>query len=93
MLLLRGYDQWHRIFFLGDHFSAVARGRKLYCIVLVYEGSAFVVLCRRVLVCGRQLLGMSCAQLVVPPLTVSLRRVGRLVSGVMMAVVVARVYG
>ena len=56
MLLLRVYDQWHGISFLGDYFSAVARGRKLYVVVLVCLGPAFVGLCRRVLVCGRQLL-------------------------------------
>ena len=38
-------------------------------------------------------LGMFCARLVVPPLPVSLRRVDRLVSGVLMAVVVRIVYG
>ena len=27
MLLLRVYEQWRGISFLGDHFSAVARGR------------------------------------------------------------------
>ena len=36
---------------------------------------------------------MSCAQLIVPPPPVSLRRVNRLVSGVLMAVVVKIVYG
>ena len=56
MLLLRGYDQWHVISFLGNHFSAVARGMKLYAIVLICVGSTFVVLCCHVLVCGRQLL-------------------------------------
>ena len=56
MLLLRGYEQWHYISFLGDHFSAVPRGRKLYVIFLVCLGSAFVVLCYRVLVCGIQLI-------------------------------------
>ena len=38
-------------------------------------------------------IGMSCAQLVVPPPPVSLRRVDRLVSVVLMAVVVGIVYG
>ena len=56
MLLLRIYEQWHGIYFLGYHFSAVARGRKLCVIILVYLGSAFVGLCCRILVCGRQLL-------------------------------------
>ena len=37
-------------------------------------------------------LGMSCGWLVVPPPSVSLRRVDRLISGVMMAVVVGIVY-
>ena len=55
MLLLRGYEQWRGISFLGDHFSAVAIGRKLYVIILFYVGSAFVVLCRRSLECGRNL--------------------------------------
>ena len=55
MLLLRGYDQWHSIYFLGDHFSGVVRRRKLYVIVLVCVVPAFVVLCRRVLVYGKQL--------------------------------------
>ena len=56
MLQLIVYDQWSGIFFLGDHFNAVARGRKFYVIVLVCLGSAFLVLCFRVLVCVRQLL-------------------------------------
>ena len=56
MLLLRVYEQWRVISFVGDHFSAVARGRKLYVIVLVCVGSAFVVLCHCVLVCGRKFL-------------------------------------
>ena len=38
-------------------------------------------------------LGMSFAWLVVPPMTVSLRRVDPIVSGVLMAVVVGIVYG
>ena len=58
MLLLRGYDQWCGISFLGDHFSAVARERNFYVIVLVYVGSAYVVLCCHVLVCGRKLMVM-----------------------------------
>ena len=56
MLLLKGYEKWNVIYFLGDHFSVVARGRNLYVIFLVYVGLAFVVLCRSVLVCGMQLL-------------------------------------
>ena len=56
MLLLRIYEQWHGIYFLGDHFRAVARGRKLCVLILVYFGSAFVGICRFILVCGRQLL-------------------------------------
>ena len=56
MLLCRGYDKWHGIYFLGYHFSAVAIGRKLYVIVLVCLGSALVVMCCRVRVCGRQLI-------------------------------------
>ena len=59
MLLLIWYDNWHGIFFLGDHFSAVARGMKLYVIVLVCLGSAFVVPCHRVLVCGRKIILMT----------------------------------
>ena len=45
MLLLRVYDQWRGISFLGDHFSAVARGRKLCVLILVCLGSASVDLC------------------------------------------------
>ena len=56
MLLLKGYEQWRGIYFLGDHFSAVARGRKLYVIVLVCLGSSFVFMSCCVLVRGRQLL-------------------------------------
>ena len=56
MLLLKGYEQWRGIYFIGDHFSAVARGRKLYVIVLFCVGSVYVVLCRIFLVCGRQYL-------------------------------------
>ena len=56
MFLLRGYEQWHGNYFVGGNFSAVARGRKFYVIVLVCLGSAFLVLCFRVLVCVRQLL-------------------------------------
>ena len=56
MLLLRVYEQWRVISFLGDYFSSLARGRKLCVLVLVYLGSSFVGLCRFVLVCGRQLI-------------------------------------
>ena len=56
MLLLRVYDQWCGISFLGEHFSAVARGRKLCVIILVYLGSDFVGLYSLVLVCVRPLL-------------------------------------
>ena len=56
MLMLIGYDQWSGIYFLGDHFSAVARGRKLYVIVLFCIGLAYVVLCCLVLVYGRKYL-------------------------------------
>ena len=56
MLLLRVYEQWRSISFFEDHFSAVARGRKLCVIIPVFSGSAFVVLCFSVLVCGRQLI-------------------------------------
>ena len=45
MLLIISYDQWHGFSFLGDHFSAVVRGRKFCVIILVYLGSAFVGLC------------------------------------------------
>ena len=58
MLLLRVYEQWYGISFFGDHFSAVARGGKLYVIILVCLGSAYVGLCRLVLVCDRQLIFM-----------------------------------
>ena len=54
MLLLRGSEQWRGVYFLGDHFSAVARGRKFYVIVLFCVGLAYVVRCFIVLVCGRQ---------------------------------------
>ena len=56
MFLIRVYEQWHGISFLGENFSAVVRGRKLCVIILVYLGSAFVGLCRLVLVCGRKLI-------------------------------------
>ena len=58
MLLLRVYDKWRGISFLGDQFSAVAIGKKLYFLILVYLGSAFLGLCRCVLVYGRQLIFM-----------------------------------
>ena len=58
MLLLRVYEQWIVIYFVGDHFSVVMRGMKLYVIVLVCLDSAFVGMCCRVLVCGRKLLFM-----------------------------------
>ena len=56
MLLLRVYEQWRVISFLGENFSAVARGMKMCVLILVYLGSAFVGMCCCVLVCGRQLL-------------------------------------
>ena len=65
MLLLRVYDQWIVIYFLGDHFSAVARGRKLYVIVLVCLGSAFVGMCCRVLVCGENFYLWYCVETVI----------------------------
>ena len=46
MLLLRVYEHWCGISFLGDHFRVVARGRKFCVIILVCLGSAFVGLCR-----------------------------------------------
>ena len=54
MLLLIVSEQWRGIFSLGDHFSAVARGRELYVILLLCVGSVYVVLYFIVLVCGRQ---------------------------------------
>ena len=45
-MLLRVNEQWRSIYFLGDHFNAVASGRKLCVLILVYLGSAFVGLCR-----------------------------------------------
>ena len=65
MLLLRVYEQWRGISFLRDHFSAVARGRKFCVIILIYLGSAFVCLCRCVLVCGRQLMLWCCVENVI----------------------------
>ena len=56
MLLLRLYEQWRGIYFLGYHFSVVSRGRKLCVPILIYLGSAFVGMCQFVLVCGRQLM-------------------------------------
>ena len=56
MLPIRVYEQWSGISFLGDNFRALARGRKLCVLILVYLGSAFVCLCRFFLVCGRQLI-------------------------------------
>ena len=56
MLLLKVYEHWNGISFLGDHFSAVARGKKFCVLILVYLGSAFVGLCYFFLVCGRQLI-------------------------------------
>ena len=44
MLLLRGYEKWCGVSFLGDHFRAVAIGRKLYVIFIVCLGSAFLFL-------------------------------------------------
>ena len=58
MLVLRLYEQWRGISFLGDHFSTVARGRKFCVIIPVFLFSSFVGLCRVVEVCGRQLLFM-----------------------------------
>ena len=52
MLLIRIYEECRVISFLGNHFSAVARGRMLYVIVLFFVGSAYVVLCCLVLVSG-----------------------------------------
>ena len=45
MLLLRLYEQWRGIYFFGDHFSALARGRKLCVLILVCLGSNLVGLC------------------------------------------------
>ena len=56
MLLIRVYEQWHGTFFIGDYFSAATRGSKMCVIIIFYLGSAFVVLCRSVLVGGRQLI-------------------------------------
>ena len=56
MLMLRLYEQWHGISFLRDHFSSVARGRKLCVPISVSLVSAFMVLCWVVQVCVRRLL-------------------------------------
>ena len=56
MLLLRVYEQCRGLSFLGNYFSAVFRGRKLYVIVLFCVGLAYVVLCCLVLVYGRKYL-------------------------------------
>ena len=45
MLMLRVYDNWRSIYFLGDHLIKVSRGRKFCVLILVYLGSAFVGLC------------------------------------------------
>ena len=58
MFMLRVYEQWRGIYFLGDHFSVVSRGRKSCVLILVYLGSSFVGLCSCVLVCDRQLIFM-----------------------------------
>ena len=55
-MLLRVYEQWSGISFFGDHFSAVARGRKLSILILVYLVSSFVGMFRFALVCGRKLI-------------------------------------
>ena len=65
MLLLRVYEQWRRISFLEDHFSAVARGRNLCVLILVCLVSAFVGLCWVDQVCGRRLLFLVCLEGVV----------------------------
>ena len=56
MLLLRGSKQCREISFLGDCFSAVDIGRKLYVIVIFCVGSAYVVWYHIVLMCGRKYL-------------------------------------
>ena len=58
MLLLRGYEKGDGIYFLGNNFRAVARGRKLYVIFLVCFVSVCVSMCPRILLCGRQLIFM-----------------------------------
>ena len=56
MLMLRLYGQWNGISFLGDHFSAVARGRKLCVLILFCLVSSFVGLFWVVQVCCRRFL-------------------------------------
>ena len=56
MLLLRRYEQWRRSSFIGENFSTVVRGRKLYVIVIFGVDSAYVVPCCLVLKCVRQYL-------------------------------------
>ena len=63
MLLLIGYEQWRGISFLGDHFSVVEIGGKFYGIVPICVGSAFLVLCLCVLVCGRKLFFCYCVEI------------------------------
>ena len=65
MLLFIGYEQWCDIFVLGDHFSAIGRGRKFYVVFLFSVGSYYVVLCCLVLVCGRRSLLPVCAYIFV----------------------------
>ena len=45
MLMLRVYEQWCGISLLGDHFIAVARGRKLCVLILICLVSSFVGIC------------------------------------------------
>ena len=54
ILLLKVSGQWHDISFLGDNFSTVSRGRKLYAIVLFYVGLTYVDCCCLVLACGKK---------------------------------------
>ena len=63
MLILRGYEQWSGISFLGDHFRMVARGRKLHVIVPVCVGSILVVLCCRALMCDKKLCFYYCVEI------------------------------
>ena len=56
MLMLIVYEQWRGISFLGSHFSAVERGRKLCILILVCVVSAFLGLCWVVQVCCRRLI-------------------------------------
>ena len=62
MLLLRVYEQWRGISFLGDQFIVVARGRKLCVLILVYLVLASVGSCHFDLVCGRQLYFWYCLE-------------------------------